>query len=214
MVIWITEHKKAFWGATLSLAAVGLLLWGIMALFHDPLDDVLNYKPDEEILYTQPVQENFKGEGFVHNDFYLEPVAHYAIEALILSRENYWWDNVSDLSPTDFVLGWNLMAEPSVAKKVSIFFHSFRQFFFWTSSDAMLDKAQIDHNMANVHIIPANDKVKQQIDKLGRGDFVRFEGYLVNVSKKTLQWRTSLSRTDNGFNKGCEIIYVEYVKQL
>jgi hypothetical protein len=196
------------------LAAVGLLLWGIMALFHDPLDDVLNYKPDEEILYTQPVQENFKGEGFVHNDFYLEPVAHYAIEALIFSREDYWWDNVSDISPTDFVLGWNLMAEPSVAKKVSIPFHGFRQFFFWTSSDAMLDKAQIDHNLVNVHIIPANEKVKQQIDKLGRGDFVRFEGYLVNAYKKNLQWNTSMSRTDNGFNKGCEIIYVEYVKQL
>lgn len=214
MIIWMESHKKAVLSAALSLAAAGLLLWGIMALLHDPLDDVLSYKPDEEILYTQPVQENFKGEGFVHNDFYLEPVAHYAIEALVLSREDYWWDNVSDLSPTDLVLGWNIMAEPAVAKDVSIIFHGFRQFGYWWSSSSALNKTQIDHNAANVHLIPANEKIKAQIDKLGRGDFVRFEGYLVNASKNDFRWNTSLSRIDNGFNKGCEIIYVEYVRKL
>ena len=71
---------------------------------------------------------------------------------------------------------------------------------------------------SNNHLIPCDNKNKKLMDSIKEGDFVRIEGYLVNVyCKKSdesyFNWNTSTSRNDTG-NGACEIVYVTNITWL
>ena len=60
-----------------------------------------------------------------------------------------------------------------------------------------------------MHIIPANDSIARQLDKVNEGQLVRFSGYLVNLERADgWLWQSSLTRNDTG-GGACELVWVK-----
>ncbi|MCG4607274.1 hypothetical protein L0O74_13180, partial [Bifidobacterium longum] len=54
------------------------------------------------------------------NGYSMTNLQPYTGEFRVLSRENYNFGRESEISPVDFALGWDKMADPAVYKKLSI----------------------------------------------------------------------------------------------
>ena len=75
-----------------------------------------------------------------------------------------------------------------------------------------IPKLEIISSSSNMHIIPANERVRSMLKEVRKHDVVRLKGYLVHcVGKDGWKWTSSLSRNDSG-NGACELIYTESVE--
>lgn len=160
------------------------------------------------LVSEQPRQQALTPSQFALDDYQLTRRARFAIRARVLSREPYYLRRESDLSPLDLALGWGVMSDEAVLKRIEI---SQRNRWYFTRYEypAPLTDAQITANSSNMHMIPARQAIKRQLKELRPGNVVTLEGYLVDVDHPSgWYWRTSLSRTDTG-NGACEIVYVE-----
>lgn len=62
-----------------------------------------------------------------------------------------------------------------------------------------------------MHLIPANEAIREQLNRMGKDDQLRLRGFLVEASAEDgWRWRSSMSRTDTG-NGACEVILVTEV---
>ena len=159
-----------------------------------------------EIAPEEPLQESTRVTQFQRDDFTLIPLASYAITARVLSTEDYFAGNEAKLSPIDLALGWGPMSDEAVLDKVKI--SQSNRFFYWHVDKFPIPRQQIEMHAANMHIIPANDYIKQQIAKVRVGQLVAIKGQLVEAKiADGWYWRSSLSRNDTGFG-ACELMYV------
>jgi hypothetical protein len=158
----------------------------------------------------EPVQEAVSRAGLKYaGDWKVQPVARFAVDALVLGRERYFLDHGASLSPVDLALGWGPMSDPAVVNQVSV--SQARRFYFWRVSRYPIPRQAIISHSANMHMIPADDDVRSDLLDVRRGDVVRIEGFLVNaVSEDGGRWSSSLTRTDSG-NGACELVWVERV---
>ena len=80
-----------------------------------------------------------------------------------------------------------------------------------------LESIDVEGLYSNSHLIPSNDKIKKQIKKIKKNDYIQIEGYLVHVDADTKKgyffWDSSTTREDSG-DGACEVIYVTDVKWL
>lgn len=54
-----------------------------------------------------PKQENIDSSiSYTNDDYTITAIAKFRIKAKVLSKENYFIDRESDLSPVDLALGW------------------------------------------------------------------------------------------------------------
>lgn len=159
-----------------------------------------------------PVQEAVALPPLEYRGYRLEPQARFRIAARLLGRESYNFGREADLSPVDFALGWGPMASDAVLATIEI--SQSNRFFFWKTPAYPIPREEIERHATNVHIIPADNTVAAQIDRIEVDDRVRLGGYLVNVANDDgWHWNTSLSRDDTG--KGaCELFYVDSVSVL
>lgn len=141
------------------------------------------------------------------NNYVIQPVADFSLEARVLAREDYHFGREADLSPTDLVLGWGNMADPYVVKQINI--RQSGRWYFWQVDSFPIPRRQIETQSANMHFIPANDEVARMLKQIRPGQLISLQGYLVNVNADDgWRWRSSLTREDTGAN-ACELIYVK-----
>lgn len=142
-----------------------------------------------------------------------EPIAVYKIKARVLSTERYWWDAGASVAPLDVAVGWGPMSDSSLLDKLTIEQHNRFYFYHWSQEDVM-DPETLKNNSANMHMIPANDSIKEILFALRPGHLVEFTGYLVRVSGYDGgEWKSSLSRDDTGPG-ACELMWVQTARIL
>lgn len=150
-------------------------------------------------------------------------VAKYSISGRVVDVQNYYgYDIRNKLSPKDIGMSWGFLANEKNHRKVT-WSSAGNRYLSWYSSDGMWINEmggtnKITEYCSNNHLIPSDNKSKKLIDSIEEGDFVRIEGYLVNVyCKKSdgsyFNWNTSTSRNDTG-NGACEIVYVTNITWL
>jgi hypothetical protein len=134
-------------------------------------------------------------------------LAKFHIKAKVLSREDYTFDQGSDISPVDLALGWGRMSDEAVIKHIQI--SQSARWYRWRTDTLPIPSREIETHSANMHLIPADDLVETEIKGARRGDIIELEGYLVEViSDDGRRWKSSLTRDDTGAN-ACEVIWVE-----
>lgn len=172
-----------------------------------PLGGEISYGPGV-FAPDEPHQVNISNAPmFMHNDYFITPLADFQANARVLSRKNYGWGRESDLSPTDFALGWGRMSDETVYNDINI--RQNNRYYHWRVKEFPIPRREIETQSANMHIIPANSSVERAIKRVQKGDIVSFRGKLVRAeSADGWQWTSSLTRTDTG-NGACELIYVE-----
>lgn len=150
-------------------------------------------------------------------------VSTYKASGLVVDVQKYLGINVQNqLSPRDIGLAWGVLSKKESLKKIE-WTSLGNRFLHWVAKDnrwinKIGGKSVINECFSNNHLIPSDDKTKKLIKSIKKGDYIRVEGYLVNVhiSKSDgsyLYWNTSTSRTDSG-DGACEIIYVTNVVWL
>jgi hypothetical protein len=174
-----------------------------------------------ELLKSEPIQDTLSDPKTFNTDlgFTFTSTHSYQIAARVLRREEYSWDTLATVSPMDLALGWNKMSDKSLLDKAGIVISQSTRFYYWkVPSFNTLSRSEIEENSANVHIIPANDRVKDYLsEKVKKDDLIYLEGYLVDVKKessgRTWNMKTSTSRKDTGMG-ACEILYVTKVVHI
>lgn len=185
-----------------TLLVIGLIGYG--AYHHHQNRPVIHGAG--EIAPYEPTQSHTNTADVQLNGFTLTPLASYAIEARVLSREDYSSGIEAELSPTDLAVGWGPMSDETVLNKIDI--SQRHRFFYWHVDAFPIPQREIEVHAANMHIIPANDTVKRQLTKIRTGQLVNIKGQLIEAKRADgWHWRSSLSREDTG-NGACELMYV------
>lgn len=159
---------------------------------------------------NQPLQNNLAPAPSVRfNEYQLTLLAEFSIDARVLGRENYRFGREAELSPWDFALGWGEMARPEIAEQFDI--RQSGRWYYWRAQQLPIPQRQVETSSANMHLIPANAQVREQLERLDEEDQLRLRGFLVEArGDDGWRWRSSLSREDTG-NGACEVILVTEV---
>lgn len=168
-------------------------------------------KPDHVNFNTSSVQsingiQQFQGYNLTN----LEP---YGGEFRVLAKENYHLGREAEISPVDFALGWNKMADPQVYKQLSI--RQSNRWYYWRyENNPPIPVHDIQTQSANTHLIPASKHIEQQLKAIDQDDLIYLKGQLVEVkSQDGWIWRSSLSREDTG-GGACELMLVQEVRVI
>lgn len=139
--------------------------------------------------------------------FTLQPRASFAMTVRVLSREDYQFDELAPLAPTDVALGWDRMADDKVLGKIRI--SQSNRLYYWYADDYPIPRKEIESTSANMHMVPANDDMAARLRDVRPGDVVHVEGLLVDVRRDD-GWHlnTSLARDDDG-SGASEIVLIE-----
>lgn len=148
-----------------------------------------------------------------HGDYLLTPLADFELEARVLSRADYSTDAGSDLVPTDLALGWQRMSDTAVIEQLAIA-QSARFYSYRWQGDPPIPADEIIRSSANMHLIPADEDVRRDLDKVRQGSLIHLRGHLVYAERGDgFHWRSSLTREDTG-GGACELVLVEAIERL
>lgn len=147
-----------------------------------------------------------------HGDFELVPLADFAIEARVLSRHDYSLDAESALAPTDFALGWQRMSDSDVIDRLDIS-QSVRFYTYHWDDAPPIPPDEIVRSSANMHLVPADSAVADDIARIRTGDVVTLRGRLIEARRDDgWRWTSSLRRDDSG-GGACELVLVDAVER-
>jgi len=166
--------------------------------------------PPGEIAPNSPIQEKLtSAQVHLVGKYAVRPVARFQVEARVLSTERYRFDRGATLSPVDLALGWGPMSDQTVLDQIDI--SQGGRFYRWRVKNYPIPRQQIIEHSANMHMIPANDEVRNDLLAVRVGEVVHIEGYLVvATSEDGAIWKTSLTRKDSG-DGACELVWVENI---
>lgn len=142
------------------------------------------------------------------NGWNLKPLAQYTLKARALGLRRYQGDATASLAPYDLAVGWGCMSDETVLERLEI--SQDNRYFHWRYWGAPpIPDNEINAHSANIHLIPADDRVAQSIASLRVGSLLQMSGWLVEAAHPGSEkpWRSSLTREDEG-EGACEIYYV------
>ena len=146
------------------------------------------------------------------DDFHFVALANFELKAKVLGKERYRFGTEAEISPYDLALGWGQMSNQEIVDKIDISQRS--RWFFWKVESYPIPKEEIEVSAANMHIIPANDEIRDELDDILVGEIIFLKGYLVAIIKNDgWRWKSSLSRTDTG-NGACEVVWVDKLLRI
>ncbi len=188
------------------LALIVVLLW--MGRSHSPVPESSEL-PQVSLapVSAEPLQQNLTPPAELEfGQYSLRLLAEFALEARVLARERYRMGREADLSPWDFALGWGRMAEPEIARQFTI--RQSGRWYYWRTEQLPIPLREVEISSANMHLIPANDQVREALDRVNSGSTVSLRGFLVEArGEDGWRWRSSMSREDTG-DGACELILV------
>ena len=129
----------------------------------------------------------------------------------ILGSKVYQDDEQAKFSPIDYAVSWGMFAHPEIARKISV--NQYNRFINWKIDRLPVPANQAMQMVSNMHIIPANPQIAQQIKQVKRGDLVQLKGDLVEIRDKNLVWKSSLTPTDTG-DGACELFRVNSIQWI
>ncbi|NOX66794.1 MAG: hypothetical protein GXO85_13635 [Chlorobi bacterium] len=84
----------------------------------------------------------------------------------------------------------------------------------WKTDAFPIPRKEIETSSANMHIIPANEQVEDELDDILVGEIILFKDYLVKIiTDDSFRWQSSLTRNDTG-GGACEVVWVEKLLRL
>ena len=183
----------------LIIFAIGFALWNYWLKPDKGISDAADYQTTAGI-------HQFNGYSMTN----LQP---YTGEFRVLSKENYNFGRESEISPVDFALGWDKMADPQVYQQLSI--RQSNRWYHWRYENSPpIPVREIEMQSANTHLIPATKAIAKQLAQIDQDNLIYLKGQLVEVKAQDgWTWRSSLSREDTG-GGACELMLVEEVRVI
>jgi hypothetical protein len=160
-----------------------------------------------------PVQASVEDEReFERNGYRIRTLARFEASARVLGAEHYRLDREAQLAPVDLALGWGRMSDTTVLQRISISQRG--RFYYWSTADFPIPRREIETSSANMHMIPADDRVEAELKSVRLGQIVTVRGYLVEArATDGWRWRSSMTREDTGAG-ACELVWVESMSTI
>jgi hypothetical protein len=194
----LTRDGMKFLGFVLAIAAA-IIGWNYL---HRPI----TYPPGI-LIPAEPEQTQTTDSRIDYGDYQLKPLARFALDARVLHRKVYRWDQRASLVPVDLALGWGPMSDQRVLDRIDIS-QSMRFYWYAYKLPSPIPQEEMISHSTNVHIIPATPEIASRCKSIRAGQLVHLSGDLVEATGHGLSpWRSSLSRTDTG-NGACELMFV------
>ena len=158
---------------------IALLLFLIAAAWKIFVSDTVELGPGVKVTEA-PIQTKLSGEEpFAFKDYQITRLESFELKAKILSKTTYSLGRASDLSPVDLALGWQNMSDESVLDQIDI--SQSNRWYHWHVQQFPIPRRDIETQSANMHIVPANDLVKDMIDIAKQGQIVEITGALIRI---------------------------------
>ena len=189
---------------------IGILFFALFFYLIFNRDGGKKYPPGI-LVESVPEQINFEAKKVLeeHKGYTVAAKASFKGSARVLSTKRYRFDRGAKLVPVDLALGWMEMSDQSVIDELKISQRT--RFYYWKTkgNSFPIPREKIEHNSANMHMIPSNKQIEKTLKSISKGDIISFEGYLVDASKKdgSFTWNSSMTRTDTG-GGACEVVYL------
>lgn len=181
------------------VAVLGAYAWSRRPVSHPP--GILVAENPEQ-------QEPESTTSWIRDGYRFHPLADFRLEARILGTERYRFDPSAQLSPVDFALGWGPMSDSAVLERLNIS-QSGRWYHYSWREDPPIPLGEIITHSANMHLIPADGRVKRHLLKARQGQVVALRGKLVRIEGPNgFRWASSTTRADSG-DGSCEVVWVE-----
>jgi len=193
----------------ITVGVVGVLLFALFFYLIFNRDGGKRWPPGI-LVEGVPEQINFEAKKVLdHKDYTVVAKASFKGSARVLSTKRYYFDRGAKLVPVDLALGWMEMSDQSVIDELKISQRT--RFYYWKTkgNSFPVPRDRIEHNSANMHMIPSNKEIEKTLKSISKSDIISFEGYLVDVSKKegSFTWNSSMTRNDTG-GGACEVVYL------
>ncbi len=160
--------------------------------------------PDEPV--QNPAED---APAFSFKGCQVTPLAHFHVDARVLSEKHYDFGRESKYAPVDLALGWGRMSDSSVLCDIKV--EQMVRFYRWQSSEMPIPAEEIQTHSANMHIVPADDAVRRVLARVRTGDVVTIEGDLVQLTGDDgWTWTSSLTRQDTG-DGACELVFARRI---
>lgn len=167
-------------------------------------------RPPGILAAAEPRQESLQEPApvFSKAGYKLTSLVRFDAQARVILTEHYRFDRGADLVPVDLALGWGPMSDTAVLQGLSFSQNSRFYFYSWSGAPPIPSREIAVHS-ANMHLIPANDRVAKRLQQVRAGNIVHFSGYLVKAEGADgWKWISSMTRTDVGAG-ACELVWVE-----
>jgi hypothetical protein len=168
----------------------------VSSLVSQSVDD----KPDQDRLWFP--------RYFEWKPYYkIKPLATFRIAGYVLGTRDYRGERSAEAqhSPIDFGLAWGPASKPAIYNLMNC--SQEHRFLNYAPGNA-LDESDFQPYVANIHIVPENDELQEQLLKVKEGYKVRLGGYLVKiVAEDGWAWKSSTVRWDTG-DGACELLLV------
>jgi hypothetical protein len=140
-------------------------------------------------------------------EYELTQRARYHLEARVLSINLGYGDSL--IGPADITVGWGPMSDQQVLDRMQIWQDNTRHWYCRPRGDWPIPSDQVALHAVNTHVIPSSSSIARQVEDLHKGDLIRVDGSLVNVSRRDgFHWNTSVD--PSGFGEhSCKIIWLE-----
>lgn len=195
-------------------------------------DNIINVK-------NEPEQTDIKNSEMLKvygekNKYVLEPQAQYSISGLVVAKNsNFWFRDImrstfDDVCLIDFGIVWGDLATDKNRLYKHVKFKSTKTLgqarsLNWRTkppyNEVPWDIEYLSTHLAHTHMIPANSNIMSALLKIKKNDYVKLDGYLVDIYKDSdgqIVAKTSLSRYDNNATSrgygACEDMYVKSVQ--
>lgn len=132
-------------------------------------------------------------------------------EFRILGSKEYTDDVQAKFSPIDYAVTRGIFTRPDIASQISI--KQYDRYLNWQMARPPLPPQIATQLVSNMHIIPANPQVAEEIKKVQRGDLVQLSGDLVQINDKDLVWKSALDWTGVG-DGACKLIRVDSIQWI
>lgn len=146
--------------------------------------------------------------------------AEYSISGRVVNIQNYMPNTpINKISPLDFGISWGFLASNEHYQNISWYSRSNRTLYHYSNNSSWLESVGGEKNISTYfshnHLVPENEKIKNLLSLVETNDFIKIDGYLIDVNTvnadgSTGYWYGSTIRTDHG----CEIIYVTAITWL
>lgn len=144
---------------------------------------------------------------FTYSNYILTPKRSISGEVRVLEKKKYFFDEINDLVPYDFFVGWSKMSDERNLDHMYITLSEREAFLEFSNHPLPINQVHTQTEL--FHIIPASSEVKDSLAKIRPGNVITFNGFLTSVERTPdINWSTSVSFKEIG-NEADKILYVE-----
>jgi len=180
------------------LAVSGYYAWTIYPIKHGP--GVIT--PDKPTISYSSWDKPFNLKGNT-----LDPIKTYSAQVRILKHKRYFFDDRTELSPVDILVGWDEMSDERNIEFVQ--FSLSERSFELNYTKPPIPESTMFKQMELLHLIPSTKEIDDRIKKLRSGNVIEIEGKLVDVeSTENFNWTNDLLLS-NSKNSNHLILWVE-----